>query len=61
MWPHIKEFYKSPESKEDSKGDTDQSEPSEPVKVYFNCCFEVTFNAIKKSHRSRPYVVNCKL
>ena len=35
MWPHIKEFYKSPGSEEDSKGDNnDKTGETEPVKVY---------------------------
>ena len=34
VWPHIKDFYKSPETKEDSKGDNkDKTEDAEPVKV----------------------------
>ena len=33
VWPHIKDFYKSPGTKEDSKGDN-QDKTEEPVKVY---------------------------
>ena len=34
VWPHIKDFYKSPQTKEDSKGDNqDKTEETEPVKV----------------------------
>lgn len=33
VWPHIKDFYKSPETKEDTKGDNkDKTEDTEPVK-----------------------------
>ena len=42
MWPHIKEFYKSPGSEEDSKGDNnDKTGETEPVKVYI--CYKRSY------------------